>query len=381
MAESRYSQSAALTRAASARRVGTSSRGNLQARPVKTAPSYGRKQASDMSTKSKKSRTKKAETEEDYLRINEELERKTAGLFLEVDDMMKKQDDLLLDTTDRNSAEGLEDDFNYGDESSDGLFSDENENANFAVELETDIRRSLSASPLKLALETEAVQEQIAQIDTGGDVVLEAALAGDMGEEATVRLLKAKLKVMQNEIAQLTEELKDNKGKSKSYQTELKSINAMKGKFEKKAKSAENELSRARAALDETKTKLQAETAKNRQVMKELEELKRDHKKSDGRQSALEVRLQRAQEENDGLRLELQNARKSGSSADSRGKMAELETKIAKLQQQKKELINAFKKQAQLVDVLKRQKLHIEATRMLQFTEEEFVSAMRQPLT
>ena len=47
-----------------------------------------------------------------------------------------------------------------------------------------------------------------------------------------------------------------------------------------------------------------------------------------------------------------------------------------KLQNQKQELLVGFKKQARLVEILKKQKAHLEASKLLSFTEEEFVKTL-----
>ncbi|MEQ2253275.1 Golgin subfamily A member 2, partial [Ilyodon furcidens] len=46
------------------------------------------------------------------------------------------------------------------------------------------------------------------------------------------------------------------------------------------------------------------------------------------------------------------------------------------LKKQKAELIVGFKKQLKLIDILKRQKMHFEAAKMLSFTQEEFMKAL-----
>ncbi len=62
--------------------------------------------------------------------------------------------------------------------------------------------------------------------------------------------------------------------------------------------------------------------------------------------------------------------------ATSRQDLLRLLADNKRLERQKAELVVAFKKQLRLIDILKRQKMHLEAAKMLQLTEEEFMKAM-----
>lgn len=53
--------------------------------------------------------------------------------------------------------------------------------------------------------------------------------------------------------------------------------------------------------------------------------------------------------------------------------MAELLEKNQQLEKQKADLLALIKKQMKLIDILKKQKIHLESTRIIQFTEDELI--------
>lgn len=65
-----------------------------------------------------------------------------------------------------------------------------------------------------------------------------------------------------------------------------------------------------------------------------------------------------------------------GKSEGTRRDMEKLVDDNRKLERQRNELMAAFKKQMKLIEILKRQKMHIESAKLLAFTEEEFIKVL-----
>ncbi len=76
--------------------------------------------------------------------------------------------------------------------------------------------------------------------------------------------------------------------------------------------------------------------------------------------------------------MQLREARavEQGKSEGQRKDMEKLVEDNRKLERQRNELMQAFKKQMKLIDILKRQKMHIESAKLRAFTDDEFVKVL-----
>jgi hypothetical protein len=112
--------------------------------------------------------------------------------------------------------------------------------------------------------------------------------------------------------------------------------------------------------------------------LQELDTFKKQQRESETDGTSKELRLNRALEELE--KLKGQHSRTIGESKEKIESLQKNTDRLfqdnKKLQKQKLELLAVFKKQNQLIDVLKRQKIHLEAAALLGFSEEEFVRAL-----
>ena len=90
-----------------------------------------------------------------------------------------------------------------------------------------------------------------------------------------------------------------------------------------------------------------------------------------------DVRLNRALEELERTKAQLKALKEDRlNERGDRDEMVKLSHENVRLRKRQAELILAFKKQNKLIDILKRQKLHVEAATLLGFTEAEFCKTL-----
>uniref|UniRef100_A0A8D2KM62 Testis expressed 9 n=1 Tax=Urocitellus parryii TaxID=9999 RepID=A0A8D2KM62_UROPR len=293
--------------------------------------------------------------EEEYKRLNAELEAKTADLVRQAEEVIRDQQEVRARSfSTQNKSYEEKDDFNTR-----GLLSSEEivhlhseskpktknigsvnkvqnklhsankgiKKTNSSVKLKysdiqiaDDVAIPEDFSDFSLSKTISKIEGQLEEDGLPEDDDIFSGVSKDIGTEAQMRFLKAKLHVMQEELDNVVCEC--NK--------------------------------------------------------KELENKRRLQKQAASTQSTTEVRLNRALEEAEKYKLELSKLRQNNKDTanEEHKKIEMLKSENKKLEKQKGELMIGFKKQLKLIDVLKRQKMHIEAAKMLSFTEEEFMKAL-----
>ncbi|CAI9605085.1 unnamed protein product [Staurois parvus] len=235
----------------------------------------------------------------------------------------------------------------------------------------TDFSLAKTISKIESKLEEGELPE-----NTEDDVIL--GISNEIGAEAQIRFLKAKLRVMQEELDNITHECNKKDDESRTLLTRVKELEEERVRLQRTANVQQTQAEKYKALSEEATRKNDGFQLQISSLEKELENFKRVQKQSASNQSAIEVRLNRALEEADRYKMELSKLRQSNKDTayQERRKIDELKLENKKLEKQKADLMAGFKKQLKLIDILKRQKMHIEAAKMLSFTEEEFMKAL-----
>ncbi|XP_068954217.1 testis-expressed protein 9 isoform X2 [Petaurus breviceps papuanus] len=307
--------------------------------------------------------------EEEYLRLNAELEAKTAELVRQAEEAIRDQNEILSKVVSSPVKPHDEKDDNtkvhFSSEGAVFLVANNKQPKINKSDSLTEVQNK-SQSGSKGKRKTSSIKCKRANMQTANDVAvpedfkdfsltntinriegkLEAGdlpddidenifpgLSEDIGTEAQIRFLKAKLRVMQEELDSLVYDCNKKEDEVRNLKASLKDINEDHVRMERTINIQQSQIEKYKTLSEEA------------------------NKKCDGFQQQLTA-----------VEKDLAN--------EEYKKIEELKTENKKLEKQKGELMTGFRKQIKLIDILKRQKMHIEAAKMLSFTEEEFMKAL-----
>lgn len=196
----------------------------------------------------------------------------------------------------------------------------------------------------------------------------------EMGTEANLRYQKARLAMTLEELERLRGLLAEKTAAVADAEAAVKDLQQKSELLSRSERSLQAALGKEKAERSDS-AKRAADLERELALLKKQgDESARREKTTGADVRSKDARLNRALEELERTKSQLKQLReqREGAGSGARAEAQRLAAENNKLRKRQSELILAFKKQAKLIDVLKRQKLHVEAVTMLSFTEAEF---------
>eukprot|EP01029_Cantina_marsupialis_P028401 TRINITY_DN776113_c0_g1_i1.p1 TRINITY_DN776113_c0_g1~~TRINITY_DN776113_c0_g1_i1.p1 ORF type:complete len:280 (-),score=84.26 TRINITY_DN776113_c0_g1_i1:147-986(-) len=187
----------------------------------------------------------------------------------------------------------------------------------------------------------------------------------------TIETYKVELEKKDTRIQELEMQNSEMKENHKTLRKENENLSKQVNQLDKKLSRAEKFVDISKKDSTELKTKV-------RQLTREVSEAQILGKRAEKGTSDQSSRIIRLTEENERLKKLLRNAKLEHQSikTESNKETEALKDRVRLLESNQKDLIVGMKKQIKLIDILKRQKIHLEMAKLLSFTEEEFMKAI-----
>ncbi|XP_063332227.1 testis-expressed protein 9 [Pelmatolapia mariae] len=365
-----------------------------------------RAQSKSASGQAKKHTDELLAKEEEYKLLNAELEAKTADLVRQAEQLMREQSEvlskplsnvLLTDTEEEETSRitktqtcalqqpGVKEatkkivvlrsqNMLSGKQVKDPQFKTGSSEDDFeAVEDSANSFLAKTIHSMEEKMNNAVVHENaVDEIPNFGDNV------GSGVSEAQIRVLKAKLRITQEELDQISCEYYKKDDENTKLSAKIKELEEDQARLQKTMSIQQTQIEKHRALAAESNKKCDGLQLEVSGLSKEIENLNRSHKQAAAVHSTVDVRLNRALEEVERLKTQLNKMKqeKKDKITEEHQSKENLLAENKMLKKQKAELIMAFKKQLKLIDILKRQKMHFEAAKLLSFTEEEFMKAL-----
>ncbi|XP_011506551.1 PREDICTED: testis-expressed sequence 9 protein [Ceratosolen solmsi marchali] len=307
--------------------------------------------------------------ERNFLELNKELEEKVKNLMVEVDSIITRQEDVIR--IPKQSSQILQKKNKIKIKETESIMKIDEEISGINIDTPC-IKKSIKNENIKKTIQNE--------YETYNDDEYESIETKKKRStnETIIRFLKAQLTQLHTDIQSIQYDLKKKNEHCKELEIEIKNHDEKREKLLNQLTIQKENTVKTETINLELQSKIQAQNIEISSLRKEIDNLKKDLKLLNQVSSNSELRLNRSLEENEKFRSSLKISQNEEKDLREQIRKIQEEKRLAlkNSEKQRAEIFQAFKKQVQLVDNLKKQKMYLEASKEIQFIEEDFTKLL-----